>query len=117
MYLKDDLKPVPAASTPAAPNRSALEPNTNLKDFEGRFYNEELDTAYNSTIVNGKLFLSHIRLGDIELADAGKNKFSGRIAFPVEVEFVRNKNKQITGFRISNWGAKNVKFDKVNNRV
>ncbi len=115
MYLKDDLKPMPVASPATAPPRPATEPNTNLKDFEGRFYNEELDTAYNARVVNGKLLLSHIRHGEIELADAGKDKFSGRIEFPVQIEFVRTTNGAVTGFRISNFGAKNVKFDKAAN--
>ncbi|MEJ7702143.1 MAG: serine hydrolase domain-containing protein [Pyrinomonadaceae bacterium] len=114
-YLKDDLKPNPITNAPAAPNKTARKPNANLKDFEGRFYNEELDTAYNAKIVNGKLLLSHIRHGDIELTDAGKDKFSGRIEFPVEIEFVRGGNGAVTGFRISNFGAKNVKFDKASN--
>lgn len=109
-YLKDDLKPNPVTNTPAAPNKTAQKPNADLKDFEGRFYNEELDTAYNAKVVNGKLFLSHLRHGDIELTDAGKDKFSGRIEFPVEIEFIRGENGAVTGFRISNFGAKNVKF-------
>lgn len=113
MYLKDDLKPATITDSAAVPNRPAVEPNIALKDFEGRFYNEELDTAYNAKLVNGKLFLFHIRHGDIELTDAGKDKFSCRIEFPVEVEFRRNNDKQIIGFQISNWGAKNVKFDRV----
>jgi len=44
-----------------------------------------------------------------------KDKFSGRIEFPVEIEFVRDKNEAVTGFKISNFGAKNVKFDKASN--
>ena len=83
------------------------------KDFEGKFYNDELDTAYTAQVLNGKLLFSHIRHGEIELTDAGKDKFSGRIGFPVQLEFVRNKDEKITGFKISNFGAKNVKFDKV----
>jgi CubicO group peptidase (beta-lactamase class C family) len=114
-YLKDDLKPNPITNNAAAPSKTAQKPNADLKDFEGRFYNEELDAAYNAKIVNGKLILSHIRHGDIQLTDAGKDKFSGRIEFPVEIEFVRGGNGAVTGFRISNFGAKNVKFDKTGN--
>ena len=114
-YLKDDLKPNPITNASVAPNKTARKPNANLKDFEGRFYNEELDTAYNAKIVNGKLLLFHIRNGDIELTDAGKDKFSGRLEFPVEIEFVRGGNGAVTGFKVSNFGAKNVKFDKASN--
>ena len=116
LYLKDDLKPNPITDAPAAPNKIVQTPNVNLKDFEGRFYNEELDTAYNARIVNGKLLFSHIRHGDIELTDAGRDKFSGRIEFLVQIEFVRDENEAVTGFKISNFGAKNVKFEKAGNR-
>jgi CubicO group peptidase (beta-lactamase class C family) len=112
-YLKDDLKPTPVTNTPAAQKKLVEKQNADLKDFEGRFYNDELDTAYNAKIMNGKLLLSHLRHGDIELIEAGKDKFSGRIGFPVEIEFVRGGNGAVTGFRISNFGAKNVKFDKI----
>lgn len=111
-YLKDDLKPNPTADAPAAPNKTARKSNADLKDFEGRFYNDELETAYSVKAVDGKLIFSHIRHADIELTDAGKDKFSGRIEFPVEIEFVRAGNGAVTGFLISNFGAKNVKFDK-----
>jgi CubicO group peptidase (beta-lactamase class C family) len=112
LYLKDFLKPAAVTSPVTAPSRPAIEANTSLTDFEGRFYNEELNAMYTAKLANEKLFLSHIRHGDIALADAGKDKFSGRIEFPVEIEFVRNKDNQVTGFRVFNWGAKNVKFDK-----
>lgn len=107
------MKPNPIINTPAAPNKTDLKSIADLKDFEGKFYSEELDTAYNAKIVNGKLLFSHIRHGDIELTDAGKDKFSGRIGFPVEIEFLRAGNGLITVFNVSNFGAKNVKFDKV----
>ena len=112
-YLKDDMKPIPVNNTPAASNKPVEKANADLKDFEGRFYNEELDAAYSVKNLNGKLLFSHFRLGDIELTEAGKDKFSARIGFPAEIEFVRGGNGAVNGFLISNFGAKNVKFDKV----
>jgi len=112
-YLKDDLKPNPIINTPATPNKTVQKPNADLKDFEGRFYNDELETSYSAKFAGGKLTLSHIRHGSIELTETGKDKFSGRIEFPVEIEFLRDGNGLITGFKVSNFGAKNVKFDKV----
>lgn len=114
LYLKDVLKPKPNVNPPAAnTNKPVEKSNADLKNFEGKFYNEELDTAYTAQVLNGKPFLSHIRHGDIELTDAGKDKFTGRIGFPVEIEFLRDGNGLITGFKASNFGAKNVKFNKV----
>lgn len=113
LYLKDVLKPKPGINPPTAnTNKTVEKSNADLKDFEGRFYNEELDTAYAAQILNGKLFLTHIRHGDIELSDAGKDKFTGRIEFPVEIEFLRDGSGLVKGFKVSNYGAKNVKFNK-----
>lgn len=113
-YLKDDMKPVPVSNTPAASNKPVEKSHNNLKDFEGRFYNDDLETHYSAKLVGGKLVLSHTRLGNIELTETGKDTFSGRIGFQSEIEFVRDDNGIVTGFKASNFGAKNVKFDKIN---
>jgi hypothetical protein len=106
---------VNTANTTSEKPKSIEKPNTNLKDFEGEFYNKELSTTYSVKAQGGKLIMSHIRVSDVELTESGKDKFSGRIEFPVEIEFVRDKNEAVTGFKISNFGAKNVKFDKAGN--
>ena len=116
LYLKNDLKEMPNVTsvTPASEkDKPVKESNVNLKDFEGRFYSEELSTDYWAKVRNGKLVLTHTRLRDTELNETGKDKFAGNIEFAVEVEFVRNKDNTVTGFKISNFGAKNVRFDKV----
>ena len=114
LYLKNDLKPkqnpVNSASEKAQP---AKEPNNNLKDFEGVFYSAELNTDYTARTQNGKLILSHTRLSDVTLTETGKDKFTGKIEFAVEIEFTRDKNNTVIGFKISNFGAKNVRFEKV----
>lgn len=116
LYLKNDLKEMPNANpvNPASKkDQPVKESNANLKDFEGKFYSEELNTDYTVRVRNGKLVLSHTRLRDAELTETGKDKFAGNIEFAVEVEFLRDKDNAVTGFKISNWGAKNVRFDKV----
>lgn len=112
--LKDALQSKPSASPPAAsPKAPVGNPNANLEDFAGTFYSEELDTAYRVRSRSGRLLISHLRHGEIELAEAGKDKFTGRIQFPVEIEFSRDGHGSVTEFRVSNFGAKNVKFAKV----
>lgn len=116
LYLKDVLKPKPNATSPAAnQNKPVEKPNANLKDFEGKFYSDELETFYTAKTAGGRLILSHLRHGDIELTETGKDKFSGRIGFPVEIEFIRGGNGAVSGFRVSNFGAKNMRFDKTGN--
>jgi hypothetical protein len=105
-----NVTPVNPASEKGKPVK---EKNINLKDFEGRFYSEELNTDYSAKARNGKLVLTHTRLSDVELTETGKDKFAGNIEFAFEIEFVRNKDNAVTGFKVSNFGAKNVRFDKV----
>lgn len=115
-YLKNDLKEISnanTANTVSEKKETVKEPNVDLKVFEGKFYSEELSTEYSAKVRNGKLVLSHARLSDAELTETGKDKFSGNINFAVEIEFLRDKANAVSGFRISNFGAKNVKFDKV----
>ena len=112
MYLRDDLKPLPVAVSAATPPQSAIQSNIDLTAFEGRFYNGELDTSYTAKVGRGKLHLTHIRHGEIELTVSGKDRFSARIGFPAQIQFSRGANGTVTGFRISNFGAKNVMFDR-----
>ncbi len=53
--------------------------------------------------------MTHSRLSDIELTRINDSKFTGINSFKFELEFIR-KGKSIVGFKISNFGAKNVKF-------
>lgn len=112
LYLKDDLQPKPPVTTSVAPNPKPVEKNINLRDFEGRFYSDEVEAAYVAKIGGGKLFFSHIRHGEIELTETGKDKFSARFGYPFTIEFDRDASGTVTRFRISNFGAKNVKFNK-----
>jgi len=112
------MEPKPAeplaspASTPARPIYSNA-----LNDYAGRFYNDEIEAFYTATVIAGKLTFNHVRLGRIELTETGTDKFSGRIGFPVEIEFVRNPAREVIGFRVSNFGAKNVRFERVRDVV
>lgn len=85
----------------------------NLTHYEGRYYSKELDTYYKIKEQNGQLVMSHRRLSDIQLNSQAKDQFSGRIAFPVTIQFIRNNDKQVTGFKVSNFGVKNLEFRKV----
>jgi CubicO group peptidase (beta-lactamase class C family) len=115
-YLKNDLKARASVETPAPANEKKGAPaeiNNDLRDFEGEFYSDELSAAFSIRASNEKLIISQTRLSDVELIANGRDKFSGRLEFPVEVEFLRSGNGSVTGFKISNFGAKNVKFEKV----
>ena len=87
--------------------------NTNLKDFEGEFQNNELSSLFKIKVVNGKLIMTHNRLSDVVLTEVEKDKFTGVITFSVEVLFQRNKKGEVVGLSITNFGAANVKFAKL----
>ncbi|MGJ5815265.1 serine hydrolase domain-containing protein [Paludibaculum fermentans] len=115
-YLKDHLKersPSVAPTTVGKTPEPAETRPANLRDFEGEFHSQELSATYQVKAAAGKLIFSHSRIGDVELTAAAKDRFQGRIEFPVEVEFTRDGNHQITGFQISNFGAKGVRFRKI----
>jgi CubicO group peptidase (beta-lactamase class C family) len=108
---KEDSRLNPRKTSPAP----IVNYRFNLKDFEGEYYNDELSTSYSFTVKGNKLIMRHIRLSDLELNRVGDNKFSGSgdQAFPFEMEFLRNKMSRVTGFVISNFGVKNLKFTRV----
>lgn len=116
-YIKDDFQEKKKADV--IPQNTSVKPTVsysrNLKEFEGKYYNDELITSYTFEVRENKLILTHIRLSDLELNRIGENKFSGSggQTFAFEMEFLRNETAAVTGFVISNFGVKNLKFVKV----
>jgi CubicO group peptidase (beta-lactamase class C family) len=113
-YLKDDLRPRPATAprATAAVERRVDIPVLSLKDYEGEFFNDELSATYTVKREGDTLVVSHVRFRT-ELTAQGKDTFSGRIEFPVDIAFSRDASQVVSGFTISNFGAKNVRFVKV----
>ena len=116
LYLKNDLnkKSIEKAAVQPETVQALDNQNANLKDFEGTFYCDELLATYVIKIKDGRLFASHRRLGEIPLAvNSKKDTFSGKIEFAIEIAFIRDNNKSVTGFKVSNFGVNNLKFDRV----
>lgn len=112
-YLKDQFTEAVVPNTPPTIAITKTEKyTTNLKDFTGQYYSDELSTEYTLKLQNDKLIMTHSRLSDIELTQIDNSKFSGINSFKFELEFVKN-GKNIVGFKISNFGAKNVRFKHI----
>lgn len=116
-YIKDKfIEEKPSA---IAPNQSIVKPvmkyPDNLKDFAGEYYSDELSACYTFVLRGDALIMTHLKLNDIELKRVDANKFSGSgpETFAFEIEFLRNAKKAVTGYTISNFGVKNLKFVKV----
>ncbi|WP_217603721.1 hypothetical protein [Chitinophaga sp. GbtcB8] len=116
-YIKDKLKEEKPSAT--IPGQSIVKPivayPNNLKDFTGGYYSDELSTSYTFAVRGDTLIMTHLKLEGIELKRVGGNKFSGSgpETFAFEMEFLKNENHAVTGFTISNFGVKNLKFMKV----
>ena len=114
LYLKDELRETPNASNSPTPVKKDVSKFTSdIREFQGTYYSEELSTTYIIKVKDGKLIMTHYRLSDTPLIQIGENKFSGISSFTFEMEFMKS-GKKVSGFRISNFGAKNVKFQKKN---
>ncbi len=85
-----------------------------LADFSGNFYSEELATTYNFTIAEGKLIAKHSRLSDFDLKPTKEDIFSGDPGSFGQVEFIRDTNNIVTGFKVSNGRVRNLYFKKMN---
>jgi CubicO group peptidase (beta-lactamase class C family) len=84
---------------------------TQFVNYAGTYYSEELASEYKVDLVGDKLMLHHMRLGDFELQPdpAIADKFTSQIAL---VQFVKNDQGKVAGFRMSGGRVKNLRFDK-----
>ena len=84
---------------------------TQFIDYTGTYYSEELSSEYKVDLLNGKLMMHHMRLGDFELQPdpITADQFTCQVAF---VRFVKSDQKKIIGCRLSGGRVKNLRFDK-----
>ena len=81
--------------------------------YEGFYYSEELETVYLiEWNKEGKLIAKHMRMGSVELSEVKHNFFLGNKGYFANIEFIRDENKNITGFRVSNGRVRNLLFEK-----
>ncbi|MEP2669298.1 MAG: serine hydrolase domain-containing protein [Cyclobacteriaceae bacterium] len=81
--------------------------------YTGTYYSDELSTYYDLKIKDDRLIMEHMRIPDITLTPIMTNRFSGSTYFMGYVEFTRNGENQVTGFKVSNGRVRNLTFQKV----
>ncbi len=86
----------------------------NFAQYAGDYYSVELGTIYSFRIKENKLFAEHIRADNVELTPTGNDLFSGNQWYFNEVEFVRDTENKVIGFKVSSGRCKNIMFDKLN---
>lgn len=111
---KSEEKKKPEPEKPKFIKLSEVEPKPEeLKAYVGKYYSEEVDTAYFLRFKNGKLFIRHENPHRSYPKAALKPTFKDR--FQVErwkLNFIRNKNEDIIGFKVNAGRVQNIFFEK-----
>jgi CubicO group peptidase (beta-lactamase class C family) len=84
-----------------------------ISEFTGDYYSEELGTAYTIVVKNNSLIAVHRRHNDIFLSFSEKDNFMGNRWFFRRVNFIRNEDNKITGFKLTGSRVWNLKFEKI----
>ena len=84
---------------------------TQFDNYTGEYYSEELSSEYKVNVMDGKLMIHHMRLGDFELQPdpITPDQFTSQIGL---IRFVKSDQKKLIGFRLSGGRVKNLRFDK-----
>jgi hypothetical protein len=83
-----------------------------LAQYAGDYYSDELGTTYSLVVENEQLVARHRRHEDIKLTGILRDSFLGNRWFFQRVQFTRDNENRITGFRLSGGRVRNMRFDK-----
>lgn len=86
-----------------------------LRELTGYYYSEELQTTFSVEVSGDTLCLKHQKNEDVVLLHELDDFFVSNSFEPYwceKVQFVRDKNNSVTGFLLSGYHVKNVKFRK-----
>ena len=86
-----------------------------LADFVGRYYSDELDTAYDIRVESGDLVAVRPRgLPPVPLTHSADGRFMGQYRTPIwGVVFERDADGSVTGFTVDSVRAQGVRFERV----
>ena len=99
--------------TIVAPKMKPFDPKSiDLKSYTGVYYSPELQTSYDIVLKNDTLIINHIRHEPVTMAAVGHDAFTATAWYMSKIDFNRNSQSEITGFRASSGRVKNVRFVK-----
>ena len=84
-----------------------------LAEYTGKFYSDELETAYTFKVKDGNLVAEHSRHPDFELRPAKKDQFIGNRWFFGRTEYVRDSAGKIASIKVSSGRVRNLVFRKI----
>jgi CubicO group peptidase (beta-lactamase class C family) len=102
--------------TMVAPRIQPFDPKSiDIKSYTGVYYSPELQTSYDIALRNDTLIVNHIRHEPVPMAAVAKDTFTTNTWFMSKIEFNRNAQSVVTGFKASSGRVKNVRFVKTMN--
>jgi len=88
-------------------------PLSQLREYAGKYYSDELDITYTLSVENKNLVLT-LRETSYNLIPHSTDRFGWRsIEMEVELAFARNKENKIIGFVLQGDIIKNMRFEKI----
>jgi CubicO group peptidase (beta-lactamase class C family) len=87
-------------------------PSVPFSELIGEYESGELKTIYSVVEEDGKLVAEHRRHGKIPLFPAYKDNFRGGAWFMRSVEFTRNEQGEVNGFKVTTGRSRNQRFIK-----
>ena len=111
IYLADQLKPGEAKSNSApatpGPQQNVSPTAEQLNEYTGAYYSEELDATYRIVVEEGSLFLKARNTPRAILSAGTRDEFR---RMGSTLRFVRNDQRQITGFVLNGGRSTGIQF-------
>lgn len=83
-----------------------------LADYTGRYFSDELETAWTLSVQDDALVATHLHLGEVTLRPSARDAFRGSNIALMEVEFRRDADGRVTGLSVSNGRTVGVWFER-----
>ena len=88
-------------------------PPKNLKEYEGKYYSEELQITYDIKLQDTTLVLTFWRNENVILTPKQIDHFEGNQWWVRSIKFLRNQKRDIAGFNLTSGRVRNLKFQKI----
>jgi hypothetical protein len=85
---------------------------TNLEQYQGAYWSDELETQYTIKFKDGKLTADHVHHGEIALLPAGQDRFTTKEWFMPEVRFLRDPFNRVSGLTLGGGRVGAVRFNR-----
>lgn len=81
-----------------------------LRHYQGDFYSDELQMIFRLTVKEGQLYFTHRNAPKKPLHPTLHDRFTVR---SLKIQFIRDRQNKISGFKIDTKRVKNLRFDKI----